>query len=151
MIRLLGSIPILDLKTGQIQEAVNQLLLRGGAPTKDHPQGRPLAAKTVHSAASLLFTCLGDAARLDHIPINPMADRRVKLPKRPKRDPAVMDEAALGIIFQEAQDTRLYPCVVTASCSGCRRGELCAVTWQDIDFEAASCSFRRAWSRRGQA
>jgi hypothetical protein len=33
MIRLLGSIPILDLKPGLIQEAVNLLQLQGGAPT----------------------------------------------------------------------------------------------------------------------
>src|SRR5262249_3180410 len=66
MVRLLGSTPILDLKAGMIQEAVNQLQLHGGAPTKEHPQGRPLAVKTVHSAATLLSTCLGDAARLEH-------------------------------------------------------------------------------------
>jgi integrase len=136
MIRLLGTIPVLDLKAGMIQEAVNLLLLEGGAPTKDHPRGRPLAPKTVHSTASLLFTCLGDAVRLEHIPANPMADKKVKLPKRPKPDPAVMDPGALGVIFKEAEDTRLYPVVVTAACSGCRRGELLALTWPDLDFES---------------
>ena len=63
------------------------LLLRGGAPTESHPNGRPLAAETIHSTASLLFTCLGDAARLEHIPANPMADRKVKLPKRREAEP----------------------------------------------------------------
>jgi integrase len=134
LLRLLGSIPILDLKPGIIQEAVNLLQLQGGAPTKDHPQGRPLAPKTVHSTASLLFTCLGDAARLEHIPLNPMADRKVKLPKRPKVEPAVMDAGALGAIFQAAEGTRLYPFVVAAACSGCRRGELLALMWRDLDF-----------------
>jgi len=79
VIRLLGEVSILDLKPGMIQEAVNALLLRGGAPTEAHPPGRPLAAKTVHSTASLLFTCLGDVARLEHIPANPVAGRRVKI------------------------------------------------------------------------
>src|SRR5215472_12757597 len=106
LIHLLGEVSILDLKPGIIQEAVNVLLLRGGAPTQAHPHGRPLAAKTVHSTASLLFTCLGDAARLEHIPANTMADRKVKLPKRPKPNPAVMDAGALGAIFQAAQGTR---------------------------------------------
>jgi integrase len=134
LIRPIGRVSILDLKPGIIQEAVNGLLLRGGAPTEAHPHGRPLAAKTVHSTASLLFTCLGDAARLEHIPANPMADRKVKLPKRPKPNPAVMDAGALGAIFQAAHGTRLYPFVVTAACSGCRRGELLALTWADLDF-----------------
>jgi integrase len=135
LVRLLGSVPILDLKSGLIQEAVNLLQLQGGAPTKNHPQGRPLAPKTVHSTASMLYTCLGDAVRLEHIPANPMADGRVKLPKRPKANPAVMDAGALGAIFQAAEGTRLYPFVVTAACSGCRRGELLALTWPDLDFE----------------
>jgi hypothetical protein len=38
---------------------------------------------------------------VDHIPVNPTADRRLKLPKRPKRHSAMMDEAALGAIFRE--------------------------------------------------
>ncbi len=134
LVRLLGGVSIRDLRPGVIQEAVNVLLLRGGAPTEAHPNGRPLAAKTVHSTASLLFTCLGDAARLEHIPANPMADRKVKLPKRPRPNPAVMEADALGDIFQHALGTRLYAFVVTAACSGCRRGELLALTWADLDF-----------------
>jgi integrase len=64
-----------------------------------------------------------------------MADRKVKLPKRPMPSPAVMDAGAVAAIFQAAEGTRLYPFVVTAACSGCRRGELLALTWTDMDFE----------------
>jgi integrase len=135
LVRRLGFIPILDLKPAMIQEAVNLLQLEGGVPTKAHPRGRPLAAKTVHSIVSLLFTSLGDAARLEHIPANPMVDRKVKLPKRPKPNPAVMDAGALGAIFDAAERTRLYAFVVIAASSGCRRGELLALTWLDINFE----------------
>jgi len=126
LIRLLGHISNYDLRPGAIQEAVQWLQLRGGVPTNAHPQGRPLAVKTVHSAASLLFTCLGDAARLEHIPANPMAGRKVKVPKRPKPSPAVMDASAATATFRPAESTRLYPFVVTAACSGCCRGELLA-------------------------
>jgi integrase len=135
LIRLLGHISIRDLRPGAIQEAVNWLQLRGGVPTNAHPEGRPLAAKTVHSTASLLFTCLGDAARLEHILANPMADRKVKLPKRPKPSPAVLDAGAVAAIFQAAEGSRLYPFIVTAACSGCRRGELLALTWADLNLE----------------
>jgi integrase len=134
LVRLLGGVSICDLRPGAIQEAVNVLMVRGGAATEAHPNGRPLAAKTVHSTASLLFTCLGDAARLEHIPANPMAGRKVKLPKRPKPNPAVMEADALGAIFHHAHGTRLYPFVVTAASSGCRRGELLALTWADLDL-----------------
>jgi integrase len=136
--RQLGTIRLCDLKTSQIQDAVNRLKIRGGAITTDHPQGRPLSAKTVRSIATLLYTCLGDAARLEHIATNPMGDKRIKLPKRPKANPAVMDAASLGAVFKAAEGTRLYPFVVTAGCSGCRRGELLALTWADVDFEKST-------------
>lgn len=52
--RLLGRVPILDLKPGIIQESVNLLLLRGGTPTKAHPHGRPRSrvARAVVAAAA---------------------------------------------------------------------------------------------------
>jgi integrase len=46
-----------------------------------------------------------------------------------------MDAGAVAAIFQAAEGARLYPFVVTAACSGCRRGELLALTWADLDFE----------------
>ena len=45
-----------------------------------------------------------------------------------------MDAGAVGTIFRAAHDTRLYSFIVTAACSGCRRGELLALTWADLDF-----------------
>jgi hypothetical protein len=45
--RQIGDVPLSDLKTAHIQEAVNRLSARGGAITKECPDGRPLSAKTV--------------------------------------------------------------------------------------------------------
>jgi integrase len=132
--RLLGGVSLLDLRPAIIQDVINVMQVRGGAPTKAHPEGRPLAPKTVHATASVLSTCLGDAARLEHIPANPMGGRKVKVPKRPKPSPEMLDAAALGTVFQAAEGTRLYAFVVTAGCSGCRRGELLAITWADLSF-----------------
>jgi integrase len=142
--RHLGSIRICDLKAAQIQETVNRLQLHGGRKSTEHPEGRPLSARRTHAIASLLYTCLADAVRLEHLPASPMADRRVKLPKRPKSKPAVLDPAMLGKLFAVAHGTRAYPYIVLGACSGCRRGELCALTWDDIDFEKGSLSISKS-------
>jgi integrase len=113
---------------------VNKLKASGGALTKKQPHGRPLSAKMTHSIASLLYTCLADAVRLEHLSVNPMAGRRVKLPKRAKRNPAVLDPAMLGRLFDAASGTRMFPFIVVSACSGARRGELCALTWDCVDF-----------------
>jgi integrase len=49
--------------------------------------------------------------------------------------PKVLDASMLGAVFQAAAGTRLYPFVITDSSSGCRRGELLALTWADVDFK----------------
>ena len=78
-----------------------------------------------------------------------MAGRRVKLPKRVKRDPAVLDPPMLARLFREAEGTRAYPFIVTAASTGCRRGELCALNWADVDFEKATISKSLEQTRQG--
>jgi integrase len=134
LVQHLSEVRLPDLKTARIQEMVNQLRLHGGIRTKAHPQGRPLSIKRTRAVASLLHTCLGDAVRLEHLPVNPMADRRVKLPKLPKRKPPVLDPGALGRVFEIAKGKRIYSFIVVDAASGCRRGELCALAWDDVDF-----------------
>jgi integrase len=144
LIQHLGHIRICDLKAAPIQEMVNRLQLHGGAKTKVYPNGRPLSAKRTHAAASLLYTCLSDAVRLEHIAIHPMANRKVKLPKRVKREPPVLDEAMLGQLYAAARGVRAYPYIITAASSGARRGELCALTWEDVDFAKSRLSVSKS-------
>jgi integrase len=133
--RHLGKIRLRDLKAAQIQEMVNRLQAHGGVKTEEHPQGRPLSAKRTHAVASLLNTVLSDAVRLEHLETNPMGNRRVRLPKRPKPKPAVLDPSMLAKLFAVANGKRIYPLVVVAAATGARRGELCALCWDDIDFD----------------
>jgi len=49
----------------------------------------------------------------------------------------VLDKEKLRALFDHARGTRLYPLVVLASATGCRRGELLALEWSDLD-EATS-------------
>jgi integrase len=62
-----------------------------------------------------------------------MAGKRVVLPKKRKRQAAVLDQAKLGLLLEQTRGTRLYPVIVLAAASGCRRGELLALTWADLD------------------
>jgi integrase len=135
LVRDLGDIRLCDLRAPKIQEFVNALQLRGGVPTQTFPKGRPLSPKRSHAAASLLYSCLADAVRLEHLPMNPMADRRVRLPKRVKKEPAALDAAMFRKLLDVVRGTRLYPFVVVSGASGCRRGELCALQWPDINFD----------------
>ena len=64
---------------------------------------------------------------------HPMSNKRVRLPKLTKRAPAVVDQDKLLALLERSRGTRLYPLIVLASATGCRRGELLALTWSDVD------------------
>ncbi len=135
LIRHLGKTPLNELTTAQIQRMVHDLEDHGGMVTEAHPNGRPLAPKTVRHLATMLYTSLAEADRLGILKIqHPMRNKRVKLPKLPKREPAVVDKGKLKLLFDRAQTTRLYPFIVLASATGCRRGELLALQWPDLDM-----------------
>jgi integrase len=132
--RHLGEIRINDLTTAQIQAAIHGLEDCGGIVTEAYPKGRPLAAKTVRHIGSMLYTSLSEADRLGILKIpHPMANKRVKLPKLPKRKPTVVEKAKLKALLDRARTTRLYPFIVLASATGCRRGELLALQWPDLN------------------
>jgi integrase len=145
LITHLGATPINELTTAQIQRTVHELQDRGGAQTKDFPNGRPLSAKTVRHIATLLYTALAEADRLGFLTVpHPMANKRVKMPKLVRREPPVLDPAKLGALFERARGARLYPFLVLAADSGCRRGELLAATWSDLNATTGELSVSKS-------
>jgi integrase len=134
LVKHLGETLINELTTARIQHAIHRLKDAGGQATKEHPAGRPLAPKTVRHIGTVLYTALAEADRLGILKIpHPMVNKRVVLPKLPKRRPPVLDKEKLRLLYDRARGTRLYPLLVLASATGCRRGELLALEWSDLD------------------
>jgi integrase len=145
LVKHLGETRINELTTAQIQHVIHRLKDAGGQITKEFPNGRPLAAKTVRHIGGLLYTALAEADRLGVLKIpHPMANKRVVLPKLPKRRPPVLDKEKLGLLFDRARGTRLYPLVVLASATGCRRGELLALEWSDLNETTGEISVSKS-------
>ena len=145
LIRHLGETQLNNLTTAQIQRVIHRLSDSGGMVTKDHPDGRPLAPKTVRHIGMLLYTCLAEADRLGVLKIpHPMRNRRVKLPKLPKRKPAVIGRDKLKALLERARTTRLYPFIVMASATGCRRGELLALEWSDLNEDTGELNISKS-------
>lgn len=82
----------------------------------------------------MLHTALSEADRLGILKVpHPMRDKRVRLPRLPKPEPAVVDKQKLKLLF--GARTRLYPFIVLAAGTGCRRGELLALEWPDLNMK----------------
>ena len=124
---------------------IHTLSDHGGMVTKEHPEGRPLAPKTVRHLGTLLFTALAEADRLGVLKIpHPMANKRVKLPKLVKRKPPVIEKEKLKALFDRARSTRLFPFIVLAAATGCRRGELLAAVWGDVNEATGELSISKS-------
>ena len=138
----LGSTPIDKLEPRQIQQAINAIHDAGGRVTKDYPTGRPLAPKTVRDIGFLVHNCLQTAVLWGNIAVNPMD--RVELPEPVKFKPQVLDRDKLEVLLQAASGLRMFPLIMLAAATGCRRGELLALQWSDIDFETGMLSITKS-------
>jgi integrase len=141
-VRLFGDRPLDQLSTQQLTTDMNRLLDHGGRATQQHPHGRPLATTTVRHIAFLAQACLEQAVDWEYLAKNPM--RKVRKPKRLKRDPKVADRSGFERLLEVAAGMRVYPVIVVAMATGMRRGELCALEWTDIDWAKATLSVSKS-------
>jgi integrase len=93
-------------------------------------------------AGITLGVALQSAANLVLIPVNPA--RGVKKAKVEKRKMMCLDSEQTRSFLEHARSDRLYALYVLALDSGAREGELFALIWSDLDFEASAVSIQRS-------
>ncbi|MGC0271717.1 tyrosine-type recombinase/integrase [Pseudactinotalea sp. Z1739] len=110
--------------------------------------GKPLSARTVEFARAVLRRSMQDAVLDRVISVNPVVG--TKRPKVIKPRHQTWTGAQVHTYLGHAQGQRLFPLWALALATGMRRGELCALRWQDIDLEAAVVSVDRSVTQQGQ-
>jgi integrase len=91
---------------------------------------------TRHQAATVLGTALRRAAKMKLIPFNPAADLAKPRPKEPEVE--ILTEAEANRLLSASHAHRLHALYVLALTSGMREGEMLALHWPEIDFDAAA-------------
>lgn len=133
----LGKTILKDLKPLHIQSYYSDALESGRLNGKGG-----LAPRTVHHHHRILFEALKQAVRWRMLAINPA--EAVIPPKPEEVEINILDIAELGRVLQEARPTRSYTSILLASTTGMRRGEVLAVRWRDINFDAAVLTVNQA-------
>jgi integrase len=101
-----------------------------------------LAPRTIKHVHRLLHRVLGHAAKWGTIKRNVAS--LVDAPKVPVTEAAVLRLEEIPKMFAGLRGRILYPIAVTALGTGMRRGELCALRWQDVDLEGGGLRVERS-------
>ena len=106
---------------------------------------KPLSVKTALNYYGCLKTCLAAAVRIGLLEYNPMD--RVQRPKKRKKKKATLPEpeviALLSMIITEA-DPPLKLAVLLAMLCSLRLGEVGALKYSDVDFDAGTINVSKA-------
>ncbi|MBQ6757529.1 MAG: site-specific integrase [Selenomonadaceae bacterium] len=100
-----------------------------------------LSAETIHKIHAIINNSFKKAVRDGLVAINPTVG--IKLPKVHQKEKSSLSDAEVKRILQAAKDycnnpktknKNIFPLINLALVSGLRRGELLALTWDNIDF-----------------
>lgn len=102
---------------------------------------RPFSASTALRVHSTLRSALNAAVRAQEIPRN--VATLAELPRETRRRVKPWTPEQLGGWLDAIAGERLYPLFHLAAYTGMRRGELCGLSWDDIDLDAGQVTI--AW------
>jgi integrase len=106
--------------------------------------GKSLAPRTVHHVHRLLHRAFGFAVAWELIHENPAA--RVSPPKVADKEIEIPTEAEVIAVLErfERRDRQMHALAITALATGARRGELCALRWEDFNASAGSLRIKHS-------
>lgn len=122
LVPYLGAVPLKSLQTTAVQKWINDLRDEKG-----------LAPKSIKNVYHNLDAALKKAVTLQMIPRNPCTG--VELPKLEKYQAEIYNSDEITTLLKAAEGTDMYLLVLLTVSVGFRRGELAALSWDDIDFE----------------
>lgn len=101
-----------------------------------------IAPRTVRHVHRLLHRVFGHATKWGNIKRNVVA--LVDAPKVPATEAPALQLVQIPKMFEALRGRVLFPIAVVALGTGMRRGELCALRWQDVDLDGAKLQVERS-------
>ena len=138
-----GFYKLKDLKSSTIQGVYNKLLKDGRADGKGG-----LSQKTIQNIHRVFRKALQLAYINDMIAKNPAGEGRITLPKQPvKKKIRVFSVDEQKAIEKLCGNNDLGMAILLDLYTGMRRGELLALTWNDIDFKKRTITINKQLNR----
>lgn len=139
IVPVLGKLKLSKLRPIQIQSLLNTLRVSGRRDGKDGG----LAPKTVKHVHTLLRAALNQAVRWQILATNPAASVQPPKVPKPKIKVASQDDIAKLLVSISRSYFRLP--ILIALATGMRRGEVCALKFEDFDPDTSTLLVRRSF------
>lgn len=133
----IGSIQLAHLTAGPLRALQGELLETGRVDG-----GGGLSTQSVLKGHRVLKHALSDAVRWGLLPRNPMD--LVDSPRADQREMTAWSAEHAGCFIAAIAEDRLFAMWVLFITTGMRRGEMAGLEWDDLGFERAVLSVRRA-------
>jgi integrase len=134
----IGGIRLQHLRPQHLDGLYASLLADGRANGKG-----PLSVKTVREVHGTIRKALADAVRLNLVQRN-VADSATPPRKSGRREMATWGSQEVARFLTFTETDRLFALWHLALSTGLRRGELLALTWDDLDLERGRLAVRRS-------
>jgi integrase len=142
----LGHVGLARLSRADVQQLFSDL---ADAGRKDRQPG-PLAVSTRKQLFRVLSICLGRAVDLNLININVAQVMRRRMPKAEAApDFTVLTAEQSTVLLDAARGSALFAPILLALSTGCRRGEVAALTWRNVDLGRGTITFAMAAKQIG--
>ena len=148
IIPALGDIQLDKLSTGDIQKFYTNLK-KDGRLLRAEIYGEGLSDQTVRGIHTTLHAALNQAVEEQLIARNP-ADG-CKLPSAKAREMQVLTPEEIQRLLIQAREDGCYELLLLELSTGLRRGEICALQWDDLNFSTGALRVERQVHRvRGE-
>ncbi|MGA7247029.1 MAG: tyrosine-type recombinase/integrase [Candidatus Cybelea sp.] len=148
----LGGLPVASLKPAHLVELYTGLRTERvryqrktksvDAAEENFRMGPPLGPNTVLRVHRFLHRLLGWAERMNLVVRN--VARSVDAPKASPSPARALTVEQVALLLSAADGARFYPFFALAIATGMRRGEIGALTWDDVDLDNETVMVRQA-------
>ena len=136
----LGHIPLNKLTTGDIQQFYTGLK-QNGRLLRQEQYGEGLSDQTVRGIHTTFHAALDKAVSEKIIPKNPSDFCR--LPSAKAREMQILSPEEIQRLLIQAKEDGCFELLLLELSTGLRRGEICALQWDDLNFNTGELQVKR--------
>ena len=136
----LGQIPLNKLTTGDIQQFYTGLK-QNGRLLRQEQYGEELSDQTVRGIHTTFHAALDKAVSEKIIPRNPSDFCR--LPSAKAREMQVLAPEEIQRLLIQSKEDGCFELLLLELSTGLRRGEICALQWDDLNFNTGELQVKR--------